>query len=139
MISTGHTFGVRDRRSQARRRRRHRRVRGNTVVAVAIGEPARPIGALIVADAVKPSSAQAIAHLTDLGLSTVLPTVMTEDDRIERLPAPSASTTSSPGSCPKRGDDAITQLQQAGNRSPWPWRCGINDARHSHEPTSASR
>ncbi|MEZ5377613.1 MAG: heavy metal translocating P-type ATPase [Acidimicrobiales bacterium] len=99
---------------------------GNTVVAVAIGEPARPIGALIVADAVKPSSAQAIAHLTDLGLSTVLLTG--DNETTARAVASSVGINDVvAGVLPEGKDDAITQLQQAGKRVAMVGD-GINDA-----------
>ncbi len=99
---------------------------GNTVVVVSAGGTSSAVGALVVADAVKPSSAAAVAHLNRLGLSTVLLTG--DNEQTARAVAGAVGIDDViAGVLPEGKDAAIAELQQQGKRVAMVGD-GINDA-----------
>ncbi len=99
---------------------------GNTVVVLASGSGNRTLAVFEVADAIKPSSAEAVRHLVSLGLSTTLLTG--DNERTARAVADSVGIDQViAGVLPEGKDDAIAELQSAGRRVAMVGD-GINDA-----------
>ncbi len=99
---------------------------GNTVVVLATGAENRTLAVFEVADAIKPSSTEAVRHLVSLGLSTTLLTG--DNERTARAVADSVGIDQViAGVLPEGKDDAIAELQSAGRRVAMVGD-GINDA-----------